>query len=90
MKKIFRDITDLWGLPEIDMFASRLNHQLLKYVSWQPDAEACFVDAFSLDWFKMFLYIFCPFSLVGRVLQMLRHVQAECTMLVLLWPTQNW
>ncbi|XP_060565442.1 uncharacterized protein LOC132724583 [Ruditapes philippinarum] len=89
-EKIFRDITDLWGLPEIDMFASRLNYQLLKYVSWKPDAEACFVDAFSLDWSKMFMYIFCPFSLVGRVLQKLRQDQAECIMLVPLWPTQNW
>ncbi|XP_053400697.1 uncharacterized protein LOC128557387 [Mercenaria mercenaria] len=89
-EQIFDNVTSIWGKPEVDMFASRLNCQLPKYVSWKPDAEAFFVDAFSLDWSKMFMYIFCPFSLVARALQKLRQDQGDCIMIVPLWPTQNW
>ena len=32
---IFQQITDLWEEPSIDLFASRLNHQVSCYVSWK-------------------------------------------------------
>lgn len=87
---IFQRICSLWGVPSVDMFASRLNKQLEKYVSWGPDAEAFVVDAFSFDWSKMFVYIFCPFSVVAQVLQKLSTDKAECIMILPGWPTQNW
>ena len=34
------------GNPSIDLFASRLNHQVSCYVSWKPDPGAAFIDAF--------------------------------------------
>lgn len=89
-EEIFHKICSLWGVPSVDMFASRLNKQLEKYVSWGPDAEALVVDAFSCDWSKMFMYIFCPFSLVAHVLQKLNNDNAECVMILPSWPTQNW
>ena len=36
--------------PDIDLFASHINHQFPKYVSLRPDPEAFAIDAFSLDW----------------------------------------
>ena len=44
------DIFSLFGKPDLDLFASRLNHQLPRYVSWIPDPNAVGVDAFTLDW----------------------------------------
>jgi hypothetical protein len=35
--QIFRQFTRIRFPPQVDLFASRLNHQLEKYVSWQPD-----------------------------------------------------
>ena len=49
---IFRKITDIWGDPSIDLFASRLNQQVSCYVSWKPDPGAAFIDAFSITWDK--------------------------------------
>ena len=46
---IYEKITDRWGRPDIDMFASRLNYQTLPYVSWGPDPQAMAVDAFTLN-----------------------------------------
>jgi hypothetical protein len=45
---IFLSIAQLWGQPEIDLFASRLNAQLPCYVSWKPDPGTSFTDAFTM------------------------------------------
>ena len=38
--------------PDIDLFASRVNHQLKSDVSSKPDPEGITIDAFSLNWSK--------------------------------------
>jgi hypothetical protein len=45
---IFKRISLLWGPFDIDIFASRRNKQLQKYVAWKPDPDAEFIDAFQL------------------------------------------
>jgi hypothetical protein len=35
---------------DIDLFATRLTHQLPRYVSWHPDPHAFATDAFTLNW----------------------------------------
>ena len=35
---------------DTDLFATRLTHQLPRYVSWHPDPKAIAADAFSLNW----------------------------------------
>ena len=44
---IFKKISVLYFRPDIDMFASRINHQVDKYISWLPDPEAFVIDALS-------------------------------------------
>ena len=39
---------EVYDTPCRDLFASRLNKQLDRYVSWHPDPDAKAVDAFSL------------------------------------------
>lgn len=39
-------------LPDIDLFASRLNTQLDKFVSWTFDPDAAEIDAFTFCWFQ--------------------------------------
>ena len=78
------------GTPDIDLFASRLNSQLPKYVSWKPDPGATHVDAFSFTWTGMFSYLFPPFCLIARCLKKLESDRALALMVVPLWPTQAW
>ena len=56
-------------LPNIDLFASRINCQLIPYVSYRPDPESCAVDACSLDWSQFVFYAFSPFSVILMMLQ---------------------
>ena len=49
-KKIFREICNQLGQPNIDLFASRLNCQVNPFSSWKLDPDAMVVDSFTLDW----------------------------------------
>jgi hypothetical protein len=88
---IFDRITKAWGMPSVDLFASRLNHKLESYVAWHPDPHAFFIDAFAIDWsqFSLF-YAFPPFSLVGRCLEKIREEGASGVLVAPEWPTQPW
>lgn len=87
---IFRQLLIVFETPDLDMFASRLNKQLSRYVSWKADAEAENVDAFSVDWTDIYFYAFPPFSLVSRLVQKLQRDGADCLLVVPIWPTQIW
>ena len=65
--ELFQSITKMWGMPHIDLFASRLNYQLKPYISWKPDPEAMEVDAFTIAWAGKVVYAFPPFSILGKV-----------------------
>lgn len=39
-RHLFRRIVQTLFYPQVDLFAIRLNYQLPKYVSWQPDPMA--------------------------------------------------
>ena len=51
-------------MPEIDLFASRLNKQLYRYASWIPDPDDLYIDAMSISWENQFVYLFPPFSMI--------------------------
>lgn len=87
---IFSIIVQKFGLPQLDMFASRLNSQLDRYVSWKPDPDAEAIDAFSVNWSGKYIYCFPPFSLMGRLVQKVRQDQADVLLVAPLWVTQNY
>ena len=88
--RIFHTITEIWGHPDVDMFASRLNKQVDRFVSWHPDPDCIAVDAFSLTWSNELIYAFPPFSLIGRLVQKLRQDQGEMVLVAPVWLTQGW
>ena len=88
--QIFKRITNKFGSPEIDLFASCLNKQCAKYSSWHLDPEASFVDAFSVNWNNLFSYAFSPFSLIGRGLEKIHANQAQDILMVPQSMSQSW
>ena len=79
--------------PEIDLFADRLNHQVPRYCSWDPDPQAEFIDALSIDWTGFNnVYAFMPFSLTGKVLKKLTECPTKLHMMIVApyWTTQTW
>ena len=87
----FESICELFGRPSIDLFASRLNYQVSTYCAWVPDPGALAVDAFTINWADYeLIYLFPPFSVIGRALHKIHHDQAEAIIVVPDWPTQPW
>lgn len=76
--------------PDIDMFASRLNKQFPRYISYRPDPGAYSVDAFSAQWNTLNGYYFPPFSVIPKVLQKLAQEKASGVVVIPRWPTQAW
>jgi hypothetical protein len=89
-KQIFQRLCSRFGNPDIDLFASRLNCQLNKFIAWHPDPDAIAVDAFTVDWSTSYFYAFPPFCLLPRVLQKITFDQATGLVIVPCWPTQAW
>ena len=79
-----------YGMPSIDLFASRINRKVPRYVSWRPDPGAQFVDAFSFSWSQEQFYAFPPFSLILRCLKKIEMEEGEGIIIVPVWPTQPW
>ena len=86
----FKEIVKTFGCPDIDLFASRVNTQLTKFVSWKPDPEAHETDAFTIPWNYNKFYAFPPFNLIGRTLAKAHAEGAHGIIVVPDWPTQTW
>ena len=87
---LFKELCDVYGEPEIDLFATRINHQLDQYVSWRPDPHAMHVDAFTLNWSAHYLYAFPPFSVIPRLLSKQEEEGGDMLVVLPVWPTRPW
>ena len=87
---MFKSIIEKLGQPYIDLFATRLNNQLSKFVSWRPDPDAFHVDAFTLNWHSYSFYAFPPFSVLGKTLQKVALDLATGIVIASVWTTQPW
>ena len=59
--QVFQQILLKMHRLEVDLFASRINHQLTAFVSWRPKPDAMACDAFNLNQGLMKGYLFPPF-----------------------------
>lgn len=87
---IFQNICNQFGVPDIDLFASRLNSKVPVFCAWKPDPDAMAVDAFTVDWQAYFGYIFPPFVLISAVLQKLQLGGGRAIVVVPDWPAKPW
>ena len=76
--------------PNIDLFTSRINCQIIPYVSYRADSAAFAINAFHLSWQHHLFCAFPPFSLITRVLQKIQEEKATGLLLMPKWPTQPW
>ena len=71
-KKYFKLICKHFSFtPSIDMFTSRLNHRLPRYILYAPDLHCVHVDCFTMQWSSEKPYLFPPFNLINRTLQII-------------------
>ncbi len=91
-QEVFDLIVDQMGPVDIDMFASMLNNKLPRYVSWQRDPYSEQVDAFTMDWNNLNMFLFPPFSMINKVVQKLLQTKCIGNVIIVVpkWPTQPW
>lgn len=80
--KVFLQLFNRWGPPQVDLFAARHNAQLLQYFAFKTDPGAVAVDAFAQDWSNLTPYAFPPFLMVGRCLQKIWEEKVEKAVIV--------
>jgi hypothetical protein len=84
---------DSWKIfPSIDLFATRWNHKLPKYVSADPfDSDAVWTDAWSGKWSDWkFPFIHTTPALIPRCLQRLNDEGIVALLIAPMWPSQMW
>ena len=86
----FKQIINAFGIPDIDLFATRNNRKCKKFCSWLPDEEAFQINAFTLNWNKLYFYAFPPFVIILRVLEKVQQDKARGILIVPYWPNQPW
>ena len=76
---------------DIDLFGTYLNCKHRIYASYKPDPHATFINAFSVNWSQFTPYIFCPFSLIHRVLKKKMDDQVAKTICIIpQFPSAIW
>ena len=90
--QMFRDICKHFNLsPQVDLFASMLNHQVSTYYSFAPDPYCTGVDAFCFEWeSEKLFYCFAPFNLLYRILAKIRRDRSRVVMVLPQWQNQVW
>lgn len=85
----FDEAVKRFGLPEIDLFASRNNTKCEKFFAWGKDPEALAVDAFTQNCHSLGLFwAFPPFALILRVLKKIIVDRATGIVVVPHWTSQ--
>ena len=87
---VLGQIFSTWGKPMSDLFATRFNNKLPMFVSPVPDHRAWAVDAFSLEWKRLFAYVFLPFRMIPQVLNKIRNVDCTIILIAPVWPQRSW
>ena len=91
ISRVFPENSKLLGTPTVDLFAFRLCHQLSQYMAWKPYPNSFETDIIQQDWNQMFALAFPPFSLIGRVMNVVLLKSLETIILVTpTWQTQHW
>lgn len=89
-ERVFENIVQSFGRPEIDLFASRTNTKCHLFASWRQDPDAMVVDAFTLSWNKYYFYAFPPFTLLLKCIRKIIDDQASGILVFPYWPSQPW
>ena len=79
------------NMPQVDIFATRYNCKLDKFVSPVPDPKDWAVDALTVPWEDLDMYAFPPVSLRGKVISKLSDHQSKRVILIAPgWPNMPW
>ena len=83
-------ISSLFGKRILDLFASHINYQIDRYISWKTYRKVLEIDTFSIKWNTECYYIFPPFSLLGKVIAKKYGNKTRATVVIPKYSTKHW
>ncbi|XP_071971333.1 uncharacterized protein [Engystomops pustulosus] len=89
-KEVFSHLTQKWGIPQIDLFATRENKKADHYFSLQKNTPDYLLDAFCHSWHSRLAYAFPPLPLISRTVQKIRQEDLKIILIVPFWPKRSW
>ena len=91
LPEVFALLCRRWHVPTVDLFATRFNHKLPRFVSPVPDRSTWKVDALSLLWEDLDAYAFPPMALLPQVVaKLLDHRYRRIILIAPGWPNMPW
>ena len=88
--QVFKRICTKWFTPQVDLFATRLNHKLSLYVSPVPDQNAWNIDVLNISWSSLVAYAYPPTALLPKVIQKVRQYNCLLILIAPGWPGLPW
>ena len=87
---IFDMLDQVWGPRTMDWTASQSNTQLPRFCSWMFDQEATCIDVLKSLHPRENGFSNPPFSLIGRILQLVRIRKVTMSIVAPVWRSQPW
>ena len=87
---VFQALHKEAGCFDIDLFATRVNHQALAFVSWRPEPGAVATDAFNVKWDFQLACLFPPFCMIERCLKKIQYDQSHCVLITPVLKSRPW
>lgn len=72
MQEVSQTLISALSSTEMDLFVSRVFHQVSAYMIWKPDPQIKAKDAFQQKWSNLNLFPFSLFYLISKVLNKVR------------------
>jgi hypothetical protein len=88
--QVFRQVSTLWGTPQIDLFASRQSAQTARFMSWRAADSPEAIDALSMRWNFDLAFLFPPVPLLKRVVRKLEVSRGIYLLVTPNWEAQTW
>ena len=88
---VIQQIKATWiNPPNIDLFASHLNHKFPLYMSAAPDPCAVAQDALTQSWDGLTAYAFPPIAIIPQILNKVAQHQCVLFLVAPNWPRMSW
>ena len=89
-QEVFNQITQKWGTPQVDLFASKENRKVKLFFSLKREDGALGVDALAQRWTFQICYAFPPPVLIPAVIRKLRIENTTLILIAPHWPKRPW
>jgi ribonuclease HI len=88
--QVVSKLFQLWGTPQMDLFATDQNKKLPLFCSLFPHSQAFHQDALALSWNRLFGYAFPPLAILNQVVRKIAREGCTIVLIAPMWTRREW